>query len=105
MSRRGNGAPLRHMLDFSRETLNFTKGVSQDELVENRLLSLAVVRLLEIIGEAANRMDPGYREAHSEISWGPIIGMRNRLIHGYDIVDHSVIWQTVAEDLGPSSKR
>ena len=101
MSRRGNGAPLRHMLDYTRETLQFTEGFSQDELAENRLVSLAVVRLLEIIGEAANRIDIGYREAHSEISWGRIIGMRNRLIHGYDIVDNDVVWQTVTEDLPP----
>ena len=101
MSRRGNRAPLLHMLDYSREALQFTEGVSKDELVDNRLLSLAVVRLLEIIGEAANRIDSGYREKHSEISWSRIIGMRNRLIHGYDIVDFDVVWQSVTEDLPP----
>ena len=89
------------MLDYSREALQFTEGVSKGELVENRLLSLAVVRLLEIIGEAANRIDTGYRETHSEISWGRIIGMRNQLIHGYDILDYDLILQTVTEDLPP----
>ena len=99
MSRRGNRAPLLHMLDYSREVLQFTEGVSKVELVDNRLLSLAVVRLLEIIGEAANRIDTGFRETHSEISWGRIIGMRNQLIHGYDILDYDLVWRTVTEDL------
>ncbi len=101
MSRRRNRAPLLHMLEYSREALQFTEGVSKDGLVENRLLSLAVVRLLEIIGEAANRIDTAYRETHNEISWGRILGMRNHLSHGYDILDYNVVWQTVTEDLPP----
>ena len=68
MSRRGNEAPLRHMLDYSREALQFTEGVSKNEISENRLLSLALVRLLEIMGEAANRVETAFRETHSEIS-------------------------------------
>ena len=63
------------------------------------MLSLALVRLIEIIGEAANRVSKAKQRQLSQISWPLIIGMRNRLIHGYDVVDLDIIWRTVPEEL------
>jgi uncharacterized protein with HEPN domain len=92
---------LRHMLDSAKEARAFIQGKSQSDLESNRMLSLATTRLMEIIGEAGNRIPSEERLLYPEIPWSQIIGMRNRLIHGYDLVDFDVLWQTVIEDLPP----
>jgi uncharacterized protein with HEPN domain len=65
------------------------------------MLQLALARLMEIVGEAANRVSSETQRQHPEIPWPQIIGMRNRLIHGYDVVDYDLLWDTVREDLPP----
>ncbi len=65
------------------------------------MLELALTRLVEIIGEAAARVSPSTREKCSEIPWLAIVGMRNRLIHGYDAIDLNMLWDTVEVDLPP----
>ena len=59
----------------------------------------AVVRSLEVIGEAANKIPEHIRNRYPDISWQEISGMRNRLIHEYFGVDHDIVWQTIEEDL------
>lgn len=59
------------------------------------------MRLLEIVGEAASRVPPGEREQYSAIPWVQIVGLRNRLIHGYDNVDFDILWEIVSHDLPP----
>lgn len=56
------------------------------------MLALAVVRLLEIIGEAASRVPVEERARRPNVPWAAIVGLRNRLIHGYDDVDHDIVW-------------
>ncbi|MES1026380.1 HepT-like ribonuclease domain-containing protein [Gloeocapsa sp. BRSZ] len=63
------------------------------------MLSLALVRLIEIIGEAANKVSPACQNTYYRIPWREIIGMRNRVIHAYFDVDMSIIWQVVKEEL------
>jgi uncharacterized protein with HEPN domain len=63
------------------------------------VIQLAVVRLLEIIGEAATRTTEAIREEHPAIPWRQISGMRNRLIHGYDSVDLDIVWSVLTGDL------
>ena len=65
------------------------------------MLSLALVRLLEIIGEAARGVSASLREKHPEVAWSQMSGMRDRLIHGYFDVNLDVVWRTVTEDLRP----
>jgi len=65
------------------------------------MLELALVRLIEIIGEAAGRVSQEGQNKHSSIPWFQIIGMRNRLIHGYDQVDLNLLWDTIEIDLPP----
>ena len=60
-----------------------------------------MVRLLEIVGEAAARLSPDTRDRYPRIPWPDIIGLRNRLIHGYDIVDFDILWDIVNGDLPP----
>jgi uncharacterized protein with HEPN domain len=68
------------------------------------VLNLALVRLLEIVGEAAGRVSEVERALHPEIPWPQIVGLRNRLIHGYDAVDHDILWQIITDDLPPLVK-
>jgi uncharacterized protein with HEPN domain len=65
------------------------------------VLNLAVVRLLEIVGEAAARLTPELRDRHPEVPWPLIVGLRNRLIHGYDTVHFVIHWVILAHDLAP----
>jgi uncharacterized protein with HEPN domain len=90
---------LRHMLDAAREAVEFARGRNRTELDTNRMLSLSLVRLLEVIGEAAYGISPSFRESHADIAWKQMSGMRNRLIHGYYDVNLDIVWKTVTEDL------
>ena len=75
------------------------RGKTRQDLESDRLLNLALVRLLEIIGEAANRVPTAERSKHPIIPWSQIISLRNRLIHAYDQVDLDILWQIVTKDL------
>lgn len=92
---------LRHMLDSAREAVSFITGKSRADLETDRMLTLSLVKCIEIIGEAANSVSKEFREGHPEIPWQDIVGMRHRLIHAYYDVDLDVVWATVTEDLLP----
>ena len=64
-------------------------------------MQLALTRLMEIVGEAANRVSEATRQRYPQIPWRPIIGTRNRLAHGYDVVDIDILWDIVRNDLPP----
>lgn len=101
MSRRDDSIPLGHMLAHAREVAALCDGLSNAELAEDRVLGLAVVRLFEIVGEAANRVSDVGQSAHTEIPWAEIVGLRNRIIHGYDSVDFDILWTIITSDLPP----
>lgn len=101
MSRRETAVPLRHMLDHAKEAVSIARGKTRGDLDKDRLLNLALVRLLEIIGEAASRVPKNDRDLYPEIPWPEIVSLRNRLIHGYDEVDFDILWQIVRTDLPP----
>lgn len=101
MSRHDDTLRLRHMLDHAIEAQAMARHRSLADLEHDRQFSLAILKLVEIIGEAANRVSSATRELHPHISWSQIIGLRNRLIHGYDTVDHRVLWDVVSLDLPP----
>ena len=92
---------LRHMLDHAKEAVAFARSKTRADLDADRLLNLALTRLLEVIGEAAARVSDEARAEHPEIPWPQIVGLRNRLIHGYDSVDFDILWQIVTGDLPP----
>jgi len=69
------------------------------ELDRDRQLMLSLLKLVEIIGEAACRVTMDVREANPNIPWDQIVGTRNRLVHGYDKVDLEVLWRIVRDDL------
>jgi uncharacterized protein with HEPN domain len=92
---------VRHILDAAREALDFSYGRSREDVSKNRMLNLSLVRLLEIIGEAAKGLSPGFIKTHPGIPWKKMSGIRDRLIHGYFDVNLDVVWETVTEDLPP----
>ena len=87
MSRREATVRLRHMLEHSREAVEMARGKTRGDLDSDRKLNLALVRLLEIVGEAAARMTEPERTDYPGMPWDEIVGLRNRLIHGYDSKD------------------
>jgi len=90
---------LRHMLDYAQKAVQFTKGRSRADLDTDEMLALAVIHLIEIIGEASRSVSEEFREEHPEIPWEQISGTRNRLAHGYIDVDLDIIWAIVKKDL------
>ena len=90
---------LRHMLDAAREALTFTHDKTRSSLDTDRQLELALVKSIEIIGEAASKVTDKCREDLHQIPWTNIVGMRNRLIHAYFDVNRDILWKTVTEDL------
>lgn len=90
---------LRHMLDVAREAVAMGHAQSRASLSSNRMLELALLRLVEVVGEAASRVSKEGQMRYPAIPWRKVAGMRNRLIHGYDDVDLNVLWDTVTEDL------
>jgi uncharacterized protein with HEPN domain len=87
------------MLEHAREAMQLMAGRSRADLDTDRVLSLALVRLLEIVGEAAARVSAEARARYHAIPWSEIVSLRNRLIHGYDAVDMDVLWSIVNTDL------
>ena len=86
---------LRHMRDAAREALAFIAGRSSEDSSRDRMLVLALIKEIEIIGEAASRISDESRKALPRIPWPKIIAMRNRLIHAYADVDLSIVWDTL----------
>lgn len=92
---------LRQMLDFAKEAVAFSEGHTRADLDNNRMLNLALVHLLELIGEAANRVPREQQAQYPNLPWSQMIAMRHRLIHGYDVINLNIVWNVVTQDLPP----
>lgn len=90
---------LHHMLEPAETALEFAQGESRSSLDNDKKLVFALVRAVEIIGEAASKVSKEFRERHPQVAWSPIIRMRNRLVHAYFDVDLDQVWSAVTEDL------
>lgn len=90
---------IRHILDAAREAISFADNRRRTDLDTDRKLNLSLVRLLEIIGEAARGISEEFRQNHPDLPWNKMVGMRDRLIHGYFDVNLDVVWETITEDL------
>ena|SRR5579859_7327098 len=90
---------VQHILDAISAINGFVQDVSLLDFLENDLISSAVMKKFEIIGEASNKLSPVFRETHPNIPWSKIIGMRNILIHDYIGADLEGVWNTIAENL------
>jgi uncharacterized protein with HEPN domain len=90
---------LSHMLDMAYKSRSLVGETTQAGFESNEVLRLALRHLLQIIGEAANRVSDSGRAAHPQIPWAEIIGMRHRVVHDYLGIDEEVVWRTAIEDL------
>lgn len=101
MSERSDKQLLLDMLEAIERATRYTKGMPLEDFVKNDLVSDAVMRNIQIIGEAANRTSKPLREATSHLEWSKIIGMRHRLVHDYFEIEESIVWRVVANYLPP----
>ena len=98
---RRDEAFLLDMLIAARDAVNFASKLARDEFRESRLHQQAIAKALETVGEAAARVSEETRKASPDIPWRDVIGMRNRLVHGYFDLDLDKVWETVQSDLSP----
>lgn len=92
-------AYLVDMLESSREAVVYAGNRTPSQMTEDRMRLLAVIRLLEVIGEAASGVSDQFRQEHPELPWRQMIATRNRLIHGYRDIDAGVVTRIVQHNL------
>ncbi len=88
---------LRHMFDYGREVVLFTKDQTRDSIEDNVILTRAICYSTGIIGEAASKISNKTREDFPHIPWRAVISMRNFLFHAYFDVDYDILWLTATE--------
>jgi len=99
MSKRPIDLLLNDMLDAIDRVEQYTQGMSFDAFSNDQKSIDAVVRNLEIVGEAANRLPDDFKEKHSSVEWYKVVGLRHRIVHEYFGIDLQIIWQIVHADL------
>lgn len=90
---------LQHMLDAARDALGFAEGRTREDLDSDRQFLLAVVKSLEIVGEAGSQVSEETRQEAADLPWREIVDMRHRLVHGYYDINHDIVWSTLRDDL------
>ena len=87
------------MIEAAESAINFVTGRHRADLDSDQMLLFALVRAIEVLGEAAARISATTREAAAEIPWNLVVSMRNRLVHAYFDVDNEVVWKTATQEL------
>ncbi|MCF0178894.1 MAG: DUF86 domain-containing protein [Bacteroidales bacterium] len=98
-------ARIEHILECIDRLFDFTKDVTFEQYLENQMMKFAVIKNLEIIGEAAYMLTPEFKEKHSEVDWAPIVKMRHVLVHGYYQISNEVVWDVIQYDLHPLKEK
>lgn len=88
-----------HMLDMARKAVGKTQGISREAYDADENLRLALIHLIQTIGEAARRVSPEFCKSHPDIRWADIVGMRHKVVHDYLGVDEDVVWRVATGDL------
>ena len=96
---RNDRAYLLDVLLAERDALDFASGLTRSGFERSRLHQNAIIKCIEVIGEAASRLSGEFKETHQEIAWHEVVGMRHRLVHAYFDIDLGVLWKTVQDDL------
>jgi len=90
---------IEHILDSINAIKDFSKNMSKEELSSNRLKQSAIVREIEIIGEAVKNISESLKNKHPEIEWKEIVGTRDKMIHHYFGVDLNIVWDIIKINL------
>ncbi len=101
MSRRDPMVAVQQMRDHGKEAMELAEGRSRTDLDVDRLFELAMVRLLEVLGEASRRVPDEVRARYPQVPWRQTTDLRNVLIHDYDTVDFDALWRIIQEHLPP----
>jgi len=96
---------LRHMLESAEQALQFCSGRWRAELDREPMLRFALLHAVTLVGEAAARVSAKSQAALPDVPWRAIVGMRNRLVHGYFDIDTDLLWSTVNDDLPVLAQR
>lgn len=92
---------LRHILDAGREAMGFVRDRTRDDLDRDHMLVLALIKEIEIIGEAAYQLRDETKAKVTGVPWDEIVAMRHRLVHAYFDIDLDILWKAVKEELPP----
>ncbi len=90
---------LEHMVDAINDIGSFTKGLTKSQFLKNKLRQSAVIRQLEIIGEASKNLPENFRQKYDEVEWKKIAGTRDKIIHHYFGIDLNTVWDIIEKDL------
>lgn len=96
---------LRHILVSINYVLEFTKDVDFGEFCRNKILYFAVIKNIEIVGEASYMLSREFKEAHPDTPWKAMAGMRHYIVHGYYQVDDKIVWEVATKDFLPLHKQ
>jgi uncharacterized protein with HEPN domain len=94
-------AYLMDMREFASQVLTYMNGRTHDDFMADRLLRDAVAYNLQVVGEAAYHVSPGFKEAHQQIDWFKISGLRHRIVHDYRRVDDETLWRITRKYVPP----
>ena len=94
-----------HMLDKAHEALSLVRGKTRQDYDSDTALRLALTHLIQVIGEAARRVSPTFRERHPEIPRDAIAGMRSKIVHDYMNVDEDIVWDSMTQELQPLTEK
>jgi uncharacterized protein with HEPN domain len=92
-------AYLLDMILAARKVQKYTQGYDFERFENDEVLQDAIIRRIQVIGEAARKVSPEFKEVHPEIPWSDIIGMRHRLVHDYFMIISEKVWETVVTDI------
>jgi uncharacterized protein with HEPN domain len=96
---------LQHLADALNSAIRFARGRERGDLDSDEMLLFALVRAVEIAGEAASQVTDETRAQLPDLPWSAIVGMRNRLVHAYFDVNRDILWTTVTEAAPPVAER
>ncbi len=96
---RDDSVYVAHIREAIHRVQSYIRGLTKEAFLETPLVQDAVIRQLQIIGEAAKRLSSDYRARTSDVPWSDITGMREKLVHDYMGVDLEAVWETVVRDL------
>ena len=96
---------LQHVVDALNSAIRFARGRERKDLDSDEMLLFALIRAVEVAGEAASKVTGGTRAELTELPWDSMIGMRNRLVHAYFDINHDILWTTVTEAAPPLAER
>ena len=90
---------FRDILDYAEFSVQFIKNMNYEEFANDKKTVFAVVRALEVVGEASNRVPQEIKEKYSYLPWNEMRGLRNKIVHNYDDIDYVIVWNVVQNEI------